>query len=408
MRILHIFDHSLPLQSGYVFRSASIIRGQQARGWETIHLTTPRHPATKDICEMVDGLSFYRTANVNISVPVLRELMEMKATRRRLSEVVRAERPDLLHAHSPVLNAIPVIAVGRKFGLPVVYEVRALWEDAAVDLRRTREGGLRYLASRWLETWAMRRADWVVALCDPLRDEIAARGIARERITVVPNAVDAAFLDSVVAPDPSLRERLGIVGGPVLGFIGSFYSYEGLDLLIEAVPQLLKQMPQLRVLLVGGGPEEGRLRRMVNDAGLDHVVRFAGRVPHEDVARHYALIDIFVFPRRRMRLTELVTPLKPLEAMAQDKPVVASDVGGHRELIRDADTGYLFAADSAAALAERLRAVIENATDRGRVAANGRRFVQQERTWDVVVGRYATIYKRLLSGRRTTGQADRV
>src|SRR6185436_7986352 len=184
----------------------------------------------------------------------------------------------------------------------------------------------------------------VVALCNPLRTEIMARGIAGDRIAVVPNAVDPSFLAPLPKPDSALRERLGIHGQPVLGFIGSFYAYEGLDLLLEAVPYLSKQIADFLILLVGGGPEEARLRAIVERMGIGRFVRFTGRVHHEEVPSYYSLIDVCVFPRRKIRLTDLVTPLKPLEAMACLKPIVASDVGGHRELITDGQTGYLFAA----------------------------------------------------------------
>src|SRR5437588_6951451 len=125
MRVLHIFDHSLPLQSGYVSRSLSIIRSQQARGWETIHLTTPRYLPSAEKVEMVDGFKFHRSPKVGISTPVLRELLEMQVTRRALSDVVRLHRPDVIHAHSPALTAWPAIVTGRQFRLPCVYEVRA-------------------------------------------------------------------------------------------------------------------------------------------------------------------------------------------------------------------------------------------------------------------------------------------
>src|SRR4030095_2407011 len=171
MRILHVFDHSLPLQSGYVSRSLGIIRSQRSRGWETIHLTTPRHCLFTSH-ETIDGLTFHRTTPPGTLTPILREMLEMRATKRKLEEVVLEEKPDLLHAHSPVLNSLPALSIGKKFGLPVVYEVRALWEDAAVDLGHTREGSLKYRMSRWLDTHALARVDKVVTLCRPLRDEI--------------------------------------------------------------------------------------------------------------------------------------------------------------------------------------------------------------------------------------------
>ena len=120
------------------------------------------------------------------------------------------------------------------------------------------------------------------------------------------------------------------------------------------MPILSRSIPEFTVLLVGGGFEEDRLRTIVRELGIERFIRFAGRVHHEEVARYYGLIDVLVFPRRQMRLTDLVTPLKPVEAMALGKPIVASDVGGHRELIVDADNGYLFPAGDVNALVRRL------------------------------------------------------
>ena len=331
---------------------------------------------------------------------MIRELMEMRATKHKLDEIVRTHKPDLLHAHSPVLNSLPALWIARKYGLPVVYEVRALWEDAAVDLGHTSFHSLRYKASRALDTYTLSRVDRVIALCKPLREEIIARGISENRVSVVPNAVDSSFLQPAAPPDASLLQSLGIEGQTVLGFVGSFYAYEGLDLLLEAVLALSLRVPNFVILLVGGGPEEARLRSMVEKAEIGRFVRFTGRVHHEDVPRYYGIIDICVFPRRQIRLTDLVTPLKPLEAMARIKPIVASDVGGHRELITDGKTGYLFRAGDVTALVTLLDAVISNPADAARVAAQGRKHVEANHNWDGVVERYGAVYDDLLSQKR--------
>src|SRR5690348_14671453 len=254
MRILHVFDHSLPLQSGYVTRSLGIIRAQRARGWETIHLTTPRQHRGTAVTENVDGLLFHRTPAATLTTPIMRELLEIRATRQRLSEIVQSEKPDIIHAHSPVLNVIPSLAVARHFKLPLVYEVRALWEDAAVDHGTAEEGSVRYRVSRMLDSWAMRRADFVAPICEPLRQDIVARGIAADRVAIVPNAVDRSLLTSgpPETAEASLRERFGIRDQIVLGFIGSFYAYEGLDLLLRAAKRLSESGVSFTVLLVGG------------------------------------------------------------------------------------------------------------------------------------------------------------
>lgn len=402
MRVLHILDHSLPLHSGYSFRTVSILREQRALGWQTEQLTTPRHGRVSQDVNEAEGWHFHRTSlqpNRLSRIPGVVYLQEMMATARRLTDVAKAFRPDVLHAHSPVLNALPALWVGRRLGIPVVYEVRALWEDAAVDHGITREGTVRYRLSRALESFALRHADGITTICEGLRTEIAQRGIAPERITVIPNAVDPEEFRSGAAPDAELRARLGLGGKIVVGFAGSFYSYEGLDLLIDAVALLAPRYPDLRALLVGGGPQEANLRTLASVRGVAGRVVFAGRVPHGEVHRYYDLIDVLAYPRHRMRLTEIVTPLKPLEAMAQGRMFVASDVGGHRELVRDGETGFLFPAGDAAALARAIEMVLERRADWPRIRATARRFVEEERTWTLSVGRYANVYRALPAAR---------
>jgi PEP-CTERM/exosortase A-associated glycosyltransferase len=320
----------------------------------------------------------------------------MKQVERRLLEVARQVRPHLLHAHSPVLNALPALRVGRQLGIPVVYEVRAFWEDAAVDHGTTTEGSLRYRLTRRLETHALKQADHVFTICEGLRGDIVARGLPADGVTVIPNAVDIDAFEPGGQPDEALKARLGLAGTTVVGFIGSFYAYEGLDLLLQAVPALRVRRPEVRVLLVGGGPQEAALKAQAATLGLSNTVVFTGRVPHTEVQRYYDLVDVLAYPRHPMRLTELVTPLKPLEAMAQGRVLLASDVGGHRELIRDGDTGYLFRAGQVDALVQGLDRVLSARADWAKVRAAGRRFVEQERNWGVSVANYRPVFERLV------------
>jgi PEP-CTERM/exosortase A-associated glycosyltransferase len=226
------------------------------------------------------------------------------------------------------------------------------------------------------------------------------RGIAEDRVTVIPNAVDVATFRFGVEADPALRRSLGLDGCTVLGFAGSFYGYEGLDLLIEAARRMLPKHPNLRVLLVGGGPQEQALKAQAAAAGIGDRVVFTGRVPHGEVQRYYELIDVLAYPRQSIRLTELVTPLKPLEAMAQGRMLVASDVGGHRELIRHGETGFLFRAGDPQALADAIDDLLAQRETWPQIRAQARRFVEVERTWKASVARYGDVYARALNGRR--------
>jgi PEP-CTERM/exosortase A-associated glycosyltransferase len=399
MRILHILDHSLPLQSGYVFRTLGIVDQQRALGWEPVLLTSGKHYAPGPPRERIGDWEFWRTplpAGRAAALPWLRELRIIGDLRRRLDEVVGEVRPQLLHAHSPVLNALPAIRIGRRRRLPVVYEIRALWEDGAASHGTESAAGLRYRATRLLETRALRQADAVTTICEGLRREIVARGIAEDKVTVIPNAVDRNAFRGARPPDPALAARLGLGGRRVLGFLGSFYSYEGLHLLLRALPLMRRRRPEIAVLLVGGGPEEERLRALAGELDLGGDAVFAGRVPHAEIGRYYDLAELLVFPRLSLRLTELVTPLKPLEAMAQERIVVASDVGGHRELVRDRETGYLFPPDSPESLAAGVLAAFDDEASWPAIRAAAARFIDSERSWAHSVARYAAVYDPLL------------
>ena len=395
LKILHVLDHSIPLHSGYTFRTLAILREQARRGWTTVQLTTPKQGATGELHEQVDGLRLHRTPSTGQEGLV----RQMQLTAARIAQVVREEQPDIVHAHSPVLNVLPALWGRLSQRLPVVYEMRASWEDAAVDHGTTTEGSLRYRLSRGLESLGLRGADQITTICEGLRGDILSRGIAADKVTVIPNAVDVAGFRFGVPADEALRARLGLQGCTVLGFAGSFYGYEGLHLLVEALARLAPARPDLRLLLVGGGPQDQALRAQVQAAGLGDRVVFTGRVPHAEVQRYYELIDLLAYPRLPIRLTELVTPLKPLEAMAQGRVFVASNVGGHRELVRHGETGYLCPAGDAGALAQAIDAALNAREAWPALRQQARRFVEQERTWANSVSRYAEVYRRALAVR---------
>jgi PEP-CTERM/exosortase A-associated glycosyltransferase len=385
-----VLDHSLPIGSGYSYRSRSIVVFQKRLGLEPVVLTSPKQGTESESLDVVDGIRHYRTRATGGRLPFARELRLMIRLASLIIRVARAERIDLIHAHTPSLNGLPAIWAGKRLGLPVVYEMRTFWEDAAVNNGSFAEGSLRYRISRALETMVVRRADRVIAICQGIKSEVESRGIPSSRISLVPNGVDPEWL----APPPratALATELALGNGPVFGYIGSFSRYEGLSFLLEAMPELLSRFPGARLLLVGGGRDEEAVRHTAQRLGP--AVIMPGRVTQERVRDFYSLVDVLVLPRRRIRLTELVTPLKPLEAMAMGIPVLASDIGGHAELINDGETGLLFKAESQESLVDQAGRLAREPELRVQLSYAGRRWIEAERTWERIVARYLPVYE---------------
>ena len=401
-RVLHVLDHSLPLHSGYAFRSQNILRCQQALGWYPFAVTSIKHQLGLNgahaggIEESIEGIRFYRSKlNSKRTGEYFSQYQVVEKLFATLKQVIVAERPDLMHVHSPALNALPALALGKKFRIPVIYEIRAFWEDAAVDHGTYMEGSWKYRMVHWLETWVCQRANHLAVLCDGIKHDLKKRGISQEQITIVPNGIHIAEFQPGL-PDQEFRDRWGLKGKTVIGFLGSFYRYEGLDLLIEAFSHLRQKYRNLVLLLVGGGEVEDELKMQVKKLSLSSDVIFPGRVPHQRVPGVYGLMTFLVYPRKSIRLTELVTPLKPLEAMAMEKPLIASDIGGHRELIQDGKTGVLFQAGNLESLVKAFEALLDDPSLAKRIVSEGKAWVAHERSWEKNVERYSSIYQSVL------------
>jgi PEP-CTERM/exosortase A-associated glycosyltransferase len=408
-RVLHVLDHSLPLHSGYTFRTRAILKAQEGHGLEVRGITGQRHnleAVLNGSPEEADGLTFHRTPGTPAGPPAFRELGEIEALDAAIHALAQDWRPDIIHAHSPALCGAAASRAARALGIPFVYEIRAFWEDAAVGNLSGTEGNLKYRLTRALETRVVKQADAVFTICHGLKDDLVARGIPAERIAIMPNGVDLALFGEPVSRDENLARELGLAPhAPVIGYIGSFYAYEGVDDLIAAMPLLRRSHPGARLLLVGAGPMDAAWRAAAAALPEPEAVIFTGRVPHTQVERYYSLVDVLAYPRKAQRLTDLVTPLKPLEAMAQRRLVAASSVGGHRELITDGETGTLFAPDDPAACAAALATLIDAREQWEAIKDCAVTHVRTRHDWAANARDYLSVYHLLLarSQRRKAG-----
>jgi glycogen(starch) synthase len=390
MAVLHVLQYSLPqLQSGYTLRTQGILRAQRLLGLDPLVVTSPRHPSEQE--EEVDAIPHYRCPMERGSDSVwLRDRARVQCLAARIEQVAR-DHGDLrlLHAHSPVLCGLAALRAGRRLGLPVVYEVRGLWEEA---MRRPGPVPLwwpRYRLARMMETRVARQARAVVTISEGLRKEFLGRGVPAERLHVVPNGVDTQRFTPRSAL-PGWREERGLTAGPLLLYLGALRHYEGVDLLLAAFPEIRRGHPEAQLLVAGDGEARPAL---ATEAGERAGIHLLPPVPHEEVQGFYAAADLVVYPRRRDRATDLVTPLKTLEAMAAGKAVIASDVGGLRALLTEGETARFFPAGSVDGLVEACSELLASDSARREMGERARQAAVTRHDWRAIGEQYPALYR---------------
>lgn len=404
-RILHIVSSSAPYrQAGYTVRSQSVARCQQDAGLDPQFATRAGFP-------WIDGIRGVPTLDVIDGVPYHRLAPDFDGIRfddQIVTETVRAAvpllenlRPAAIQPASDFLQALAGLELGDALGVPVVYEVRGFLEETwASQAASGQEAAVldaeRYRLRRAAETQAMLRASAVVTLSSTMRDEIVSRGVGADRVEVIPNAVDVDRFVPMTR-DAELARTLGIhEDDEVVGYISSFSPYEGIRYLLGAAALLREKGRRVRVLLVGDGKDWNALVQEGHRLGLDDgTLLMPGRVPHDAIRSYYSLIDVFVVPRRADRVAQLVTPLKPYEAMAMARPVVVSDIPALREMVIPGETGALFRPEDAADLADVLARLLDDPALRASLGSRARDWVSTARTWSENGRRYRELYERL-------------
>lgn len=401
MKILHILDHSVPDYDGYSLRSQYIIQGQREMGICPIVVTSPKHkPEIQAMVEEFNGISYYRTTRLQgifCNIPFIKELLVINVLKDRIAEIIDKEKINLIHAHSPSLCGYPASIVARQKKIPFIYEVRALWEDAAVDQKKYNKNSLKYKLGRRLETIVLKRADAITTIASHLKKDIISRGINPSKIYLIPNGVDVQKFVPI-EKNKLLQDRYDLNGSICIGFIGSFFRFEGIEFLVTAVEKLLRkaQGVKFKFLLVGEGETYNRVKSLVEDKNLENFVILTGKVPHEQVMNYYSIMDIVVYPRLSRRITELVTPLKILEAMSMEKAVLGSDVGGIKEIMDNKNVGILFKAEDVDDFIEKILILLQNKNMITNLGKEARLYVEKARNWSVIIQQYKDIYNDLI------------
>lgn len=403
-RISYLLHNSLPYNSaGYATRTHGLLSALKRLDWDIEGVTRlgypfdmSKHQGLKEIPEtdVIDNVPYTRLSTVSTDQPKKPIQMYTKRYVSAFMEYAKIRRPRIIHAASNHWNGLAAVSAGNRLGIPSIYEVRGLWEvtRGSRDPNWAEGGMFRYMAK--MESEAAKNATKVIAITQALKDELINRGVDGEKISIVPNGVDTnRFIP--VEPNRELAEKLGIQGKTVIGYIGSILDYEGLGLLIEAAIRLGSRRDDFVVLLVGDGAELDRFNAEIHESGYEHLFRVTGRVPHSEVEQYYSLVNIAPFPRLPLPVCEMVSPLKPFEAMAMGKAVVASDVAALAEIVEDGENGLLHVKGDVSSLEAQLETLLDSPSLVAALGARAREWVVNERDWNTLARQIDSIYKQL-------------
>ncbi len=395
-KILMFLHASLPHHSnGYATRSHAILTSMLYNSKYSVEgVTRSGYPLDVGISEFnafddVDGVRYSRLTSAHYYDQPLDEYMQIAAN--EIEKKLQEEKPSVVHSASAFYTAIPALIAARRLGIPFVYEVRGLWEITRASTIPGWRDSERFSLESALEASVAKEADQVIAITSGIKGELIKRGVDAEKISIIPNAINKEHFQPLIANE-DLSIKIGLKNVPTIGYVGSIVWYEGLEDLLDALMILKNEGVAFNFLLIGDGSALPAIKEKVSGSSIENDVYILGRIPHEEVPDYYSLIDITPFPRKSLEVCEMVSPLKPFEAMAQEKAVIASNVGALQEIIQDKKTGLLFQKDNIEDLAVKLKSLLTDSVLRDTLSKVGKEWVLSNRDWSQMTIRFDKVY----------------
>ncbi|WP_405216959.1 glycosyltransferase [Agrococcus sp. Ld7] len=384
--------HSTPIynSNGYSTRTRGVAAGLQANGVDIAVVARPGYPwdsstdsakpEVKRTERALDGVPYVHLPGLPLTSAPIDHYLDVAAD--AYVREARRQRPSVIQSASNHRTALPALIAARRLGIPFVYEVRGLWEVTTASSKERWDKTEQFASMAGLETLVANEADLVLAITRQTANELIRRGVDPDKIHLAQNAVDTEQFapfpkDAVYAKTRGIRTDV-----PVIGFAGSLVAYEGLDTLLDASAILVARGIGHQVVIAGSGGAEAGLKSKRDQMKLA-TTRFLGRLPIQEMPRLLSTFDVMPLPRASTAVTELVSPLKPLEAFSSMKAVVMSDVAPHRDLVgSEQPRGLLFPPGDAEALADALQRIIEDDDLARQLGRTARSWVFHERTWN--------------------------
>jgi len=409
IKVLHIIPQGPHMRGGSSVRSKNILKHQK-KFVQPVAIVSPmfnknQFPAHNP--SVVNGIKYYYFLERRKFMQLLYRFRPLRSIttfihrkefKKYVYSIALTEKPHIVHAASPYTNGLAGLYVSMALRIPFVYEIRGL-SDYDVRYRKGfTKTGLRVAYRKRLENTLLHSSDAIVVLSSVSKRDLILRNIPKDKIFIVPNGVESAFVNNYrKSTSEQILQLLNIKNRIIIGFIGFLKPVEDIICLIDAVSILVEQeIKDIIVLIIGEGPMLPTLRKYAESSGIEEYIKFLGNVPHEEIKTYYRALDIFVVPRIRNRMTETISPLKIIEAMAMEVPVIGSDVGGIKEVIKPGENGFLYKAEDPYSLAKQIRGLIDNRTFAKNVAKRARKWVLKDKKWEDIVGIYRNIYRRLL------------
>lgn len=389
---LYVLQSALPHQSnGYAIRAQGLLEAYKRAGLNMVPVTQYGYPLDRsngtfdgEDTYTTNGITYHFTADRSCNLRHLPADDFLQISARYIERMASEHRVDFIKSASFFTNGLPAVSAARNLNIPLVYEMRGMaWLTRSAtnpNWMYSEEGRL----MRDAEVAAAKQADHVFAITSALKTFLVESGVEENKISLLPNAIDANAEDEMLPRDDKLAKKLGVDGAFVFGYLGSFVDYEGIDLLIKAFEDTDFSQPT-KLLLVGDGPEYSKISGLASQSRRAADIVLTGRVSHFDVGSYYSLFDVAHIPRLPFKVCTIISPLKPFELFRMDMPVIASDVAAIDEVLGSGERGRVFRAGDAQDLGRCMLDAMHDRAASREMSSRAKIWVNSERTWDRVV-----------------------
>lgn len=388
IKILHIASGFFPDYSGAPTRLYNLLSNQP---YDVVLLAPDRTFKGEKIQKkeerfsniLVKRISFDREKSIIEAMPYLWYINDVNWKSKVFVRCIQNERFDIVHGHNPLGFGLAAKKIAEKTQKMFIYEAHGLNIDA-YSTKMSKFNPLYFLGYSYVkknEASLMRDSDHIIAITKMIKKRICRIfDISEEKITVVPNGVNF----DVFSPKEGYRieaEKIKNelkISGKIVMYAGAMDKINGILDIITIIPEVIQEEPNINFVFIGRGPEEEKLVSLRDKHPKN--IKFMGVIPYEEMPIYYQMADLFIIPRPSTMLAETITPLKLLEAMAMEKCVIGSDVGGISEVVKHGINGYLFEKGNMESLKKTLLEVLN--IDTTQIGKNTRKTVVENYTWE--------------------------